>query len=206
MEPNLARALSTRCQTTPEAIERLARYIVFSEVEYVLLQDIVEFFPPNISNRQIKKILLAKGDSDAEDVDAEFAFRFIDQGGDELLIGVKNLSDDFKKLLVHVEEWKQTMCQVLEKLHNHNIEFSSFESIVPRPQNIPPSILLKDVLRSDLSHRFSWYGPSDKICIQSALQPELRDQLIQQKLEDALLNLFLTLDIKKVDLKFFSSN
>jgi hypothetical protein len=173
-----------------QSISRLAYFILFSEVEYVLLPDVVEFFPKDISNRDIKKLLLdldvPEGESESESEDTDYVFRFIDQGGDDLLIGIQNLSEDFKSLLINVEEWKLTMCQVLEKLEHHQIEFSTFEIIVPRPPNVPQDILLKDVLHADSQHRFSWYGPSDNICIQGPLQPEIRQQLIQQKLEDAL--------------------
>ena len=169
-----------------ESITRLAYHILFSEMEYVLLPDILEFFPLHLSNIQIKSLLLDLDNPSCPYSVEHFTFRFIDQGGDELLIGLVEGSEYCIELFETVETWKRTMCQVLEKLGDHEIEFSTFENIVPRPAKVPEAILLKDVLRSDFLRRFSWYGPADNICIQGPLKDEVRRQLIKQKLEDAL--------------------
>ena len=50
---------------------------------------------------------------------------------------------------------------------------------------MPITIPLKDVLRADKLHRFSWYG-LDNMYIQGPLQNNIRMELIKQKLPDAL--------------------
>ena len=169
-----------------DGISRLAYYVLFSELEYVLLPHVMEFFPNEMTTLEVKELLLELEGPKGKQEGSDYEFRFIDQGGDELLVGLKNISENYRNLLKDVEGWKSAMCEVLKKLEDRIIEFKSFESIVPRPDSIPKSVVLKDVLDCDISRRFSWYGPYDRICIQGPLQDEVRRQMIKQKIGDAL--------------------
>ena len=54
---------------------RLEYFVLLSEVEHVMLADVLEFFPPDLSNWDVKK-KIREADSDQ--------LQFIDEGGDNL--------------------------------------------------------------------------------------------------------------------------
>lgn len=95
--------------------------------------------------------------------DPQDRFCYIDEGED-MLIGLKNLSEEDTRIQADVEWWRASIAQYLDKVCVP-VELGRIASLVERPIDVPRSIRLKDIVNSDYAKRFCIHGPPDRLML-----------------------------------------
>ena len=98
-------------------------------------------------------------------------FNFMEQENGELLIGLQYLAESGRRIQHAVEEWRVRILHFLERAKSP-VELGRIAVHVARPDNIPSSFKLKDILNADKLGRFSVHGSVDRLLVSRNLSAE----------------------------------
>jgi len=98
-------------------------------------------------------------------------FVFTEQGGGDLLIGLQYLTESGRRIQQAVEGWRVRILHFLERAKSP-VELGRIAVHVARPDNIPSSFKLKDILNADKLGRFSVHGSVDRLLVSRNLSAE----------------------------------
>jgi hypothetical protein len=90
---------------------------------------------------------------------------------DDMLIGLKNITEDDARLQADVEWWRSSILQYLERI-KVPVELGRIASLVERPAEIPRNIRLKDIINSDPGNRFTIQGAPDRLMLSKRISPD----------------------------------
>lgn len=143
---------------------RIADYILCSAQPYIRYNSIVDCCPSSNSAEG------AENFRNSLKFDPYDRFCYIEEDGD-MLIGLKNLTEDDVRIQGEVEWWRSCIAQYLERLGTA-VELGRIASFVERPIEVPRNIRLKDIINSDSTNRFLIAGPPDRLMISRKVNPD----------------------------------
>ena len=143
---------------------RIADYILCTNQPYVSYSSLVDCVPNTNTSEEVERF------QNALKFDEYDRFCYIEES-DDLLLGLKYLSDEDHRIQDEVEWWRVCIAQHLERVCIP-VELGRIASLVERPSNVPRNIRLKDILNADSMRRFCIHGAPDRLMVSRRVSPD----------------------------------